>query len=564
MAETSAAVADREERLAEHLLLLTDRLRRGERPSLEAECRAFPEFAADLRELWPTILLAEELGPPIASSRPLPPVTPKPDAQPLPASFGDYEIREELGRGGMGVVYRAWQRSAGRPVALKMMLAADLAGPESLKRFRAEAAAVGRLDHPNLVPLYEWGEHQGRPYYTMKYIAGQTLNHLVAKGPLPPRRAAELMAKVADAIDHAHAKGIFHRDLKPSNVLVDTHGEPHVTDFGLAKDMLPPQAGADDLTAPPHRSLTQTGAIIGTPGYMPPEQAGRNRGSLSPASDVYSLGAILYQLVTGRPPFMAGTAVDTLMMVLEQDPIPPRMLNPRIEKDLEIIILKCLQKPPELRYPSAALLAADLRAYVAGESIASGPHSLLYFFSRMLRSTHHVAVLENWGLLWMWHAVVVFILCCVTNWMKWEGVSSHLAYMALWSIGLGIWAAIFWNVRKRGGPITFVERQIAHAWAGAVIGSIFLFIVEWLMNLPVLTLSPVLAILAGMVFIVKAGTLSGIFYVTAIEMFITAVAMSLAPKVDVFLFGVVSAIAFFWPGYSFYRRRLVRAEEAHE
>lgn len=550
------AAADRDAQLAHLLAELTEELRSGRQPNLNEVIGRHPQFAVDLRELWPAVLLAEELGPPIARQKPPAPSTPAPTPPSMPASFGDYEIRQELGRGGMGVVYRAWQKSVGRPVAVKMMLGGDLASPENLARFRAEAAAVGRLDHPNIVPLYEWGEQDGRAYYTMKYIDGETLAHLAAKGLVSPRRAAEIVLKVAEAIDHAHGKGIFHRDLKPSNVLIDTDGEPHVTDFGLAKDMAHRQPGPDEPTLPPLRSITQTGAIIGTPGYMPPEQAATARGVLSPASDVYSIGAILYHLVTGRPPFLAATAVDTLMLVLEQDPVPPRMLNPHLDKDLEIIILKCLQKPQDLRYPSAALLAADLRSYLAGDTIASGPRSLLYFFTRMLRSTHHVAVLENWGLLWMWHSLVVFILCCVTNWMKWEGLRSHLAYMALWGVGLGVWAAIFWHVRKRGGPITFVERQIAHAWAGAVIGSVFLFIVEIMLHLPVLTLSPVLAILAGMVFIVKAGTLSGIFYFTAAGMYVTALAMCLAPSIDIFLFGVVSAISFFWPGYTFWRKRM--------
>ena len=228
----------------------------------------------------------------------------------------------------MGVVYRAHQQSLNREVAVKMILRGQLATPAEKDRFRAEAEAAAKLDRPGIVPVYEVGEWEGRPYFTMKYIRGTTLAQKLVNGPLPAREAAAILASVARAVHFAHESGVLHRDLKPSNILLDEHDEPHVTDFGLAKQI------TDAAT------LTKTGAILGTPAYMAPEQAAGARGQVGPASDVYSLGVVLYALLTGRPPFQAASPVDTLLMVLEQDPVPPRLLNPRADRDLEMIALR--------------------------------------------------------------------------------------------------------------------------------------------------------------------------------------------------------------------------------
>lgn len=548
---------DRDERLARLLGELTEQCRQGREPDLDGVGRKHPDLADELRELWATVRFAEAFAPPSGGgSRASSPKTAADHVAttPPPRTFGDYEMLDEIGRGGMGVVFRARQRSLDRIVALKMILRGSWASADDLTRFRREAEAAARLHHANIVGVYEVGECDGQPYFSMEFIEGQTLADRINDGPLPPRDAARYLLGICRAVQHAHENGLLHRDLKPSNVILDMEDQPHVTDFGLAKRVA--TAGEDHSA---HGSLTRTGAIIGTPSYMAPEQAAGSRGQVSAASDIYSLGAILYEMLTGRPPFRAATPVDTLMQVLDQEPVAPRLFNPKVDRELELVSLKCLQKPADLRYATAAELANDLEAYLKGELASIWPGGIGSVLNRMFRETHHAPVLENWGVLWMWHSLKILLLCVLTALMHWAGIDSHFPYLVLWGVGLLAWGCIFWHLRKRGGPVTFVERQIAHIWAAGIVGSISIFVAEWFHGMPVLSMAPGLAVLAALTFLIKAGILTGSFYFAFAAMFATGCAMALmpdSPALQVLLFGIMSAVCFFVPGFKYYRQRL--------
>jgi len=523
---------------------------RGERPDVEVYAERHPELAGELRELWAAATLAREVGR-IASDEPSsitlavgePPRESDPGATSLPSRIGDYEILEEIGRGGMGVVYRARQSELGRTVALKVIRAGAMASSADVTRFRVEAQSVASLEHPGIVPVHDVGEHDGHPYFTMQLIEGTTLSVRLADGPMAARDVAALIAPVARAIEFAHRSGVLHRDLKPANILIDEEGSPFVTDFGLAKRL-----EADD-------SLTQSGVVLGTPSYMAPEQAVGSRGEVSAATDVHALGAVLYHALTGRPPFQSSTPVETILQVLEQDPVSPRLLNPQLDRDLEMIVLRCLQKPVELRYASAGALADDLEAYLADEPLSARSGSILDVVSRMFRETHHASILENWGLLWIWHSFVLLLLCLFTNWLQWEGVDRFGPYLAVWTVGLGTWASIFWWLRRRAGPVTFVERQIAHVWGASIVGCVGLYLVEMLLGLDVLTLTPILGLIGGTVFLTKAAILTGRFYFQAAALYLTVVPMALFPQYGPTIFGLVSALCFAVPGFRYWRQR---------
>ena len=298
------------------------------------------EFAADENVSTIALTSAGHLPPPIKT-------------------FGDYEIIDEIARGGMGVVYKARQVSLNRLVAVKMILSGQLASDDDVRRFRAEAEAAANLRHPNIVAIYEVDEFEGQHYFSMEYVAGRSLSQMVREHPLSPQKAARYVKTVAEAIHYAHGQGILHRDLKPSNVLIDEADEPRITDFGLAK-----RIGKDS-------ELTTSGAVVGTPSYMSPEQA--LGGQVGPATDVYSLGAMLYDLVAARPPFRAESPLETLRQVRDCEPASLRVLNPRAPRDLETICLKCLAKDPQKRYASAADVAAELGRFLEGDPIRARP-----------------------------------------------------------------------------------------------------------------------------------------------------------------------------------------------
>ncbi len=305
------------------------------------------------------------------------------------SQFGDYELLEEIARGGMGVVFRARQVSLDRQVALKMILSGQLAAEQDVARFYAEAESAAQLEHPGIVPVFEVGQHDGQHFYAMGFVEGTSLMDRIAQGPLACTEAAEIIRQVASAVEYAHQRGVIHRDLKPANVLLDKQGHVRVTDFGLAK-----RVDRDS-------QMTASGQVLGTPSYMPPEQAGGQLEKIGPASDVYALGAVLYAMLTGRPPFQASTPVETLMQVLERDPVPPRQLDPDVDRDLDTICTKCLQKESHQRYATAQEVVAEIERYQRGEPLSARPISPWELLSRWhtrLRDNKVVRVRSSGGI----------------------------------------------------------------------------------------------------------------------------------------------------------------------
>lgn len=329
-----------------------------------------------------------------------------------PREIADYQIQGTLGRGGMGVVYRARHRTLGRTVALKMILNGDYAEPEALKRFVAEARAVAKLQHPGIMHVFDIGEHDGVPWFSLEFIDGRDLRQELRGQPREPRAAAELVAQLCDTMQYAHGQGVLHRDLKPSNVMLDTQGRPKIMDFGLARNV------------DPESSLkTREGTIMGTPSYMPPEQARGEVSSLSPRSDQYSLAAILYEMLTARPPFIAARPLDTILQVVRDEPVPPRRLQPGIPVDLETICLKGLQKEQAARYADCAEMAADLRRFLNGEPIAARPISRPERAWRWCKRNPKVAVPSTLA------AVFVLATAIISTW-AWSTTSAQAALLA--------------------------------------------------------------------------------------------------------------------------------------
>jgi predicted Ser/Thr protein kinase len=381
---------------------LLDTLVGGEPVDPAAWQARYPEFDAELADFFAARAEVEQAAALLRRAAPVRPflgdATPTqaptcPSQEPtrflpVPAALGtlgDYELLEELGQGGMERVYKARQAGLGRLVALKVIWTGELAGESARARFRTEAEAAARLDHPNIVPVYEVGEHDGQPYLAMGYVEGGSLSRHLSRFRDDPRAAAALVAALARAVHHAHQRGVLHRDLKPSNILLrEQEGGalfPMITDFGLAKLL-----GEDS-------DLTRTGDLVGTPAYMAPEQAAGRSGAITTATDVHGLGTILYALLTGRPPFAGGTVLETLAQVKGQDPVSPRRLNARVDRDLETICLTCLAKDPGRRYGSAEALADDLERWLGHRTIVARPSTLLQRLAKWVRRQPAAAAL---------------------------------------------------------------------------------------------------------------------------------------------------------------------------
>jgi hypothetical protein len=459
-------------------------------------------------------------------------------AAPLsPRTFGDYELLQEVGHGGMGVVYLARQVSLDRVVALKTIRPGCLSGDEDLQRFRTEAEATARLRHPHIVTIHEVGVVEGQYFYSMDYIGGPSLAQRLIGGPLPGPAAAGYVLAVARAIAYAHKQGILHRYLKPSNILLDADDQPHVTDFGLAKKL-------------GDTGQTRTGAILGTPGYMAPEQAAGKTHELGPACDVYGLGAVLYELLTGRPPFKSETPLHTLAQVLEHEPAPPRLLNATVHRDLEAICLKCLEKDPRRRYAGALDLARDLERFLQGEPVSVHSFNVLHRLARSLDRSHYDVQFHAYGTLLVILAglvlaeqVVVTLLTLgdppyPTRWLA----LSRAAQFAL--MGLA-----FWCYRRRQLlPRSMAERQLWSIVLSYLLGCVLAAAVYNELARPAppyaeLTLFPTWSILAGVAFYVLASSYWGRCYVFSVLFFAAALVMPLVPHAGPLLFGLLWATA---------------------
>jgi serine/threonine protein kinase len=316
----------------------------------------------------------------------------------LLGELGDYELLEEVGRGGQGVVFRARQKSLNRTVALKVISLGQWASKAHLKRFRLEAEAAARLEHPGIVPIHEVGERDGSCYFSMKFVEGGQLDEVARREPMPIRRAVEVIAKVARTVHYAHEHGILHRDIKPGNILLDEKGEPHLTDFGLAR------------LVETESSVTQTLDVIGTPSYMAPEQAVGSNAAVSSVTDVYGLGAVLYQLLTGQPPFAGGTTYETIRLLCDTEPRNPRVLNPKIDRDLSTICLKCLEKDPKGRYSSSLALAEDLERWLKHEPILARHTGVVARGKKWVRRNPTSALL----------AASLIALAAAAGWIVWK------------------------------------------------------------------------------------------------------------------------------------------------
>lgn len=452
----------------------------------------------------------------------------------LPRPFGDYTLLSEVARGGMGVVYKSRQGKLNRTVALKMILSGQLASKDDVTRFHTEAEAAALLDHPGIVPIFEVGECDGQHFFSMGFVEGDSLADRVRNGPLPQREAAELVEAISQAIAYAHSKGVIHRDLKPANVLMDQQGQPKVTDFGLAK-----KTEADS-------QLTGTGQILGTPGYMPPEQASGRTKQVGVAADVYSLGAILYCLLTGRPPFQAANVMDTLMQVIEQEPLRVRQLNSSVSADLEAICSKCLMKDPALRYESAEELGADLRRFLAGDPVEARGHSVTGRLASALQRSQYDVQFGGYSNLLYGIAVVVLVDQFFAAWVLWTRQPifllplAHLAQV----IAIGL---LFWKFRPGGLlPKNPAERQMWSVWAGYIVTCTVLGISHQLMAGGDIDaeykLYPALAAASGFAFCCLGSTYWGQCYVIGILFFVLALVMVASLPWAPIEFGAVWAV----------------------
>lgn len=452
-----------------------------------------------------------------------------------PVSFGEYESLGEISRGGMGIVLRARHRSLRRDVAIKVLIGGSFSTDEARRRFRREAAAAARLSHPNIVTVYEAGEVDaegpchGQLWFAMALVDGIDLARRIDENLFDANTAARLMSSIADAVHYAHSKGVIHRDLKPANILLERDGTPRITDFGLSRF-------ADDGQS----QLTESGQIFGTPSFMAPEQAQGKASSISAASDIFALGAVMYCMVTGKPPFRGHSTVATLHQVIHDTPVPPSLLNPSVPPDLEAIILKCLEKRVEDRYSTALELRQDLDRFLAGESVSAASVNVVGYFVRVLAGAHNSEYLEGWSRSLYLMALVVFFSHLVLHWLP----STWFVVLGIATIKYAAMLAIVWHARSGIlTPQNPVERTIWNLW----IGYMMTFAAAEVMTritpagpsvhaISSLTSSVILMVLGGQVW--------GGCYAIAVAFLAAAIGLTFVPAAGPLLFGTLWTLTF--------------------
>ncbi|MBI2805861.1 MAG: serine/threonine protein kinase [Planctomycetes bacterium] len=500
------------------------RIRRGEQPTIEEYRSRFPTHVDSISCWYPS-------APTIGCDSPAEAASSWPDVP-------GYEIVAELGRGAMGVVYKARHLKFDRIVALKMILAASHCSIDHIQRFLAEARAVARLTHPNIVQIYEIGECNGLPYFSMEYVPGSNLAAWVKESLLSDMEAAQLIEVVARAMHYTHGQHIVHRDLKPANILRTQGGLPKVADFGLAKDLSDDSGG------------TRTGAILGTPSYMAPEQATGKANEIGPSADIYAMGAILYELLTGRPPFRGAGALETLRLVVEQPPQPPRAFNARVDRALEAICLKCLQKAPADRYPTADALADDLATFLHGESVQAQSGSATRFIAAVFRESRYTAVMRLWSGVWMGLAVNAFFICLTQALLLWYQVQDYTPYYVTWLVKMFADWGLAYFLRIRGGPPALpVERQLLQIWMFFWANH---FVTAWLYQrsgAPVAGFTPITEMLTALTFAAMGAILGGSFYVSAALCVVGAMLSAQRPGAGTLFGAVVTSPYFFYLGW---------------